>query len=53
MYEPICVPTLFTSNSDRLLNLEVARHFLRYVVERVAAWVSDEHVSVDGTLIEA
>ena len=53
MDEPIWVPTVFTKNRDRLLNQEVARQFLRHVVERAAAWMSDEHFTVDGTLIEA
>lgn len=53
MDEPIWVPTVFTKNRDRLLNQEVAREFLRQVVARAAAWMSDEHFTVDGTLIEA
>ena len=53
MDEPIWVPTVFTKNRDRLLNQEVARQFLARVVERAAAWMSDEHFTVDGTLIEA
>ena len=53
MDEPIWVPTVFTKNRDRLLNQEVARHFLQRVVDRAAAWMSDEHFTVDGTLIEA
>ena len=40
MDEPIWVPTVFTKNRDRLLNQEVARQFLRHVVERAAAWMS-------------
>jgi transposase len=51
--EPVWVPTVFTKNRDRLLNQAVARSFLRRVVERAAAWMSDEHFTVDGTLIEA
>src|SRR6187200_332100 len=53
MDEPIWVPTVFTKNRDRLLNQEVARQFLQRVVERASAWMSDEHFTVDGTLIEA
>jgi transposase len=53
MDEPIWVPTVFTKNRDRLLNQEVARQFLGRVVERASAWMSDEHFSVDGTLLEA
>ena len=53
MDEPIWVPTVFTKNRDRLLNQEVARQFLARVVDRASAWMSDEHFTVDGTLIEA
>ena len=53
MDEPIWVPTVFTKNRDRLLNQDVARQFLARVVDRAAAWMSDEHFTVDGTLIEA
>ena len=53
MDEPIWVPTVFTKNRDRLLNQVVARQFLQRVVDRAAAWMSDEHFTVDGTLIEA
>jgi transposase len=53
MDEPIWVPTVFTKNRDRLLNQEVARQFLAHVVDRAATWMSDEHFTVDGTLIEA
>src|SRR5688572_9499469 len=51
--EPIWAPTVFTKNRDRLLNQEVARSFFRRVVERAARYMSDEHFTVDGTLIEA
>ena len=39
--------------SRRLLNQDLARSFLRRVVERATAYMSDEHFTVDGTLIEA
>src|ERR1700757_1463621 len=44
----------FTRNRDRLLVHDVAKEFFRTVVEqaRAAALLSDEHFSVDGTLIE-
>jgi hypothetical protein len=45
--------TTFTKNRDRLLNHEVARSFFRRVVERAHWLMSDEHFTVDGTLIEA
>jgi transposase len=45
--------TTFTKNRDRLLNQEIARSFFRRVVERASGLMSDEHFTVDGTLIEA
>src|SRR5437667_11540137 len=47
--------TVFTKNRDRLLEAEVAREFLTLVVEqaREQGWASDEHFSVDGSLLEA
>jgi len=53
MDDPIWNPTVFTKNRDRLLNQEVARSFFRRVVARAAGLMSDEHFTVDGTLIEA
>ena len=53
MDEPIWNPTVFTKNRDRLLNQEIARSFFRRVVERAQGLMSDEHFTVDGTLIEA
>ena len=44
---------MFTKNRDRLLNQEIARSFFRRVVERAQGLMSDEHFTVDGTLIEA
>jgi len=47
--------TVFTKNRDRLLEADVAKEFLAHVVEqaRVKGWASDEHFTVDGTLLEA
>jgi len=45
--------TVFTKNRDRLLNQEIARNFFLRVVERAKGLMSDEHFTVDGTLIEA
>jgi transposase len=53
MDEPIWDPTVFTKNRDRLLNQDIARSFFRRVVERAEGLMSDEHFTVDGTLIEA
>lgn len=51
--EPVWTPTVFTKNRDRLLNQEIARTFFRHVVGRAQGLMSDEHFTVDGTLIEA
>src|ERR1700757_3913296 len=47
--------TVFTKNRDRLLEAEVAKDFLALVVEqaREQGWASDEHFTVDGSLLEA
>src|SRR4029450_10722971 len=45
--------TVFTKNRDRLLNQDIARSFFRRVVDRAQGLMSDEHFTVDGTLIEA
>ena len=47
--------TVFSKNRDRLLEAEVAKDFLRLVVEqaREQGWASDEHFTVDGSLLEA
>jgi transposase len=48
-------PTVFTKNRKRLLEHDVAREFFAAIVERAKAdgLMSDEHFTVDGTLIEA
>jgi transposase len=53
--EPVWLVTVFTKNRDRLLEGDVAREFLCEVVEqaRKKNLTSDEHFTVDGTLIEA
>jgi transposase len=53
--EEVWDATTFTKNRDRLLEGEVAKLFLRQVVEqaRQKGLTSDEHFSVDGTLLEA
>jgi len=47
--------TVFTKNRDRLLEADVAQLFLAQVVEqaRGRGLTSDEHFTVDGTLLEA
>jgi transposase len=53
--DPVWVPTVFSKNRDRLLAGEIAAEFLAAVLNlpKVKALLSDEHFSVDGTLIEA
>ena len=55
MDEAVWVPTVFTKNRDRLLEGDVAEKFFQLVLTqaRMADLLSDEHFSVDGTLIEA
>src|SRR3954467_6778190 len=55
MDEPVWVATVFTKNRDRLLEGEIASLFFAGVLAqaRSADLLSDEHFSVDGTLIEA
>jgi len=47
--------TTFTKNRDRLLEADVAKEFLAQVVAQAGAkdLTSDEHFTVDGTLLEA
>jgi transposase len=47
--------TVFTKNRNRLLQGEIAESFFQAVLEqaREAGLLSDEHFTVDGTLIEA
>jgi transposase len=53
--DPVWDATVFTKNRDRLLEAEVAKEFLTQVVAQARAkgWTSDEHFTVDGTLLEA
>ena len=53
--EEVWDATTFTKNRDRLLQAEVAKEFLSRVVEQARAkgLTSDEHFTVDGTLLEA
>src|SRR5215472_2434437 len=53
--DPVWDATVFTKNRDRLLEAEVAREFLSRVVAYAGeqGWTSDEHFTVDGTLLEA
>ena len=53
--EPVWVPTVFSKNRDRLLDADIAQQFFSAILTQAeaAGLVSDEHFSVDGTLIEA
>ena len=55
MDDPVWAPTVFTKNRDRLLEGDVAQAFFEQVVEQARGrrLLSDEHFTVDGTLIEA
>ena len=55
MDDPVWVPTVFSKNRDRLLEGDIARKFFDQVLAQAAetGLTSDEHFSVDGTLIEA
>lgn len=55
MDAPVWDATVFTKNRDRLLDGEVATRFLAAVVAQARGrdLLSDDHFSVDGTLIEA
>jgi transposase len=51
MDEPVWVPMVFTKNRDRLLEHAVAHSFFQRVVARASDLMSDEHFTVDGTLL--
>lgn len=53
MDEPVWNHAVFSKNRDRLLNQDVARMFFERVLKQAKPHLSDEHFTVDGTLIEA
>src|SRR6201984_733409 len=53
MDEEVWNHAVFSKNRERLLNEEIADGFFRRVIERAKPFMSDEHFTVDGTLIEA
>jgi transposase len=55
LMEPSFDPTVFTKNRQRLLKHDVARQFFDEVVRQAdgLGLLSDDHFTVDGTLIEA
>src|SRR5690242_8484646 len=53
MDKPVSSNAVFSKNRERLLNQKVAREFFARVLAQAKPHLSDEHFSVDGTLIEA
>lgn len=55
MDEGVWDPTVYSKNRERMLKANMAKVFFQAVVHeaRVEGLLSDEHFSVDGTLIEA
>ena len=53
MDETVWNHAVFSKNRERLLNEEIAESFFQRVLERAKPHMSDEHFTVDGTLIEA
>jgi transposase len=55
MDDPVWDPSTFSKNRERLLEGNVAHAFFDQVLTQARAWglLSDEHFTVDGTLIEA
>jgi transposase len=53
--DPVSVPTVFTKNRDRLLTTDMSRKVMAAILahREVAPLLSDDHFSVDGTLIKA
>jgi IS5 family transposase len=55
MDDPVWDVTVFTKNRDRFLKADIASKFFKSVVEQAKSLdlMSDEHFTVDGTLLEA
>src|SRR4051812_816642 len=53
MDEAVWNHAVFSKNRDRVLNQELAQRFLAQVKAQAEGLMSDEHFTVDGTLIEA
>jgi hypothetical protein len=53
MDEPVWNHAVSSKNRERLLNQDVARGFFDRVLKQAQPYLSDEHFTVDGTLIEA
>src|ERR1700740_139639 len=53
MDETVWNHAVYSKNRERLLNEEIAESFFQRVLERARPYMSDEHFTVDGPLIEA
>ncbi|MBI3647140.1 MAG: IS5 family transposase [Acidobacteriales bacterium] len=53
MDESVWNHAVFSHNRERLLNEEIAEAFFQRVLGQAQPYLSDEHFTVDGTLIEA
>ena len=51
--DPVWNHAVFSKNRDRLLNQDLAQTFFAQVKAQATGLMSDEHFTVDGTLIEA
>ena len=51
--DPVWNHAVFSKNRDRLLNQDLARRFFAHVKAQATGLMSDEHFTVEGTLIEA
>ena len=53
--DPVWDHSVYSKNRDRLLEADIARKFLKGILEHaeVAPLLSDEHFTVDGTLVAA
>jgi transposase len=51
--DPVWNHAVFSKNRDRLLNQDLAQTFFAHVKAQATGLMSDEHFTVDGTLIEA
>ena len=53
--DPVWDHSVYSKNRDRLLEFDIARKFLKGILEHteVAPLLSDEHFTVDGTLVNA
>ena len=53
MDEAVWNHAVFSKNRERLLNEQIAQAFFQRVLRQATPYLSDEHFTVDGTLIEA